>query len=148
MTPAQCRAARDLLDMSEVKLARAADVPIWTLVAFEKGTLSITPHAHISAIRRTLEAAGCHLRGREWQGWRDVEGEWMSPAQCREARALVGMSQAELAALAIVPRTFVADFEAGVMTLMPADLEALKRALEYMGVEFLEDTARLRAGRK
>jgi predicted transcriptional regulator len=58
MTPAQCRAARDLLDMSEAKLASAADVPIWTVASFEEGTLFITPHAHISAIRRALEAAG------------------------------------------------------------------------------------------
>jgi transcriptional regulator with XRE-family HTH domain len=48
----------------------------------------------------------------------------MTPAQCRAARGLIGMSQAELAALAIVPRGFVADFEAGD-TLMPADLDAL-----------------------
>ena len=58
MTPDQCRAARDLLEMSEAKLARAADVPIWTVAAFEEGTLFITPHAHINAIRRALEAAG------------------------------------------------------------------------------------------
>jgi DNA-binding transcriptional regulator YiaG len=58
MTPAQCRAARELLNMSEAKLAVAADVPIWTVAAFEEGTLLVTPHAHIAAIQRALEAAG------------------------------------------------------------------------------------------
>jgi transcriptional regulator with XRE-family HTH domain len=60
----------------------------------------------------------------------------MTPAHCRVARALIDLEQAELAGLAIVSRALVADFEAGAVIPRPADLKALKRALEHLGVEF------------
>ena len=60
----------------------------------------------------------------------------MSPAQCRAARAFIALSQADLARLAVVPVASVADFETGVMTLRPPDLDALQHALEGAGVEF------------
>ena len=73
----------------------------------------------------------------------------MTPAQCRAARALIDMTQAELAGAAIVPPTLVADYEAGSVTPRAADVEALRRALERAGVEFIDgDQAgvRLRKG--
>lgn len=60
----------------------------------------------------------------------------MTPGQCRAARGLVAMTQAELARAAVVPATLVADFETGVLTLRPADLEAIRGALERAGAEF------------
>ena len=38
----------------------------------------------------------------------------MTPAQCRAARGLIGMSQGELAAIAVVPATLITDYETGV----------------------------------
>jgi predicted transcriptional regulator len=74
----------------------------------------------------------------------------MTPAQCRAARALIDMTQAELAGAAIVPPTLVADYEAGSVTpRRAADVEALRRALERAGVDFIDgDQAgvRLRKG--
>lgn len=67
----------------------------------------------------------------------------MTPAQCRAARALIGMSQAELAKAAVVPVAFVMGFEAGVLTLRPPDLDALQDKLER-AVEFTEGGVRLR----
>ena len=57
MTPAQCRAARALLDMSQQDAATSASIGIQTLIAFESGNR--TPYARtLSAIRAALEAAG------------------------------------------------------------------------------------------
>ena len=56
----------------------------------------------------------------------------MTPGQCRAARALIAISQADLARAAVVPVASVADFETGVLALQPADLEAIRGALERL----------------
>jgi hypothetical protein len=48
------------------------------------------------------------------------------------------MSHAELSGLAVVPVAIVADYESGVAPTRPADLAAIKRALESAGVAFIE----------
>jgi hypothetical protein len=63
----------------------------------------------------------------------------MKPAQCRAARALIAMSQAELARTAVVPVARVMDFEMGMLTLQPRDLDAIQHALERAGVEFIDE---------
>ena len=60
----------------------------------------------------------------------------MTPAQCRAARMLAGISQAELAGVAVVPATLITDYETGVGMPEPSDLEAIQSALEWAGVEF------------
>ena len=55
-TPAQCRAARGLLDMSQDELAAASRVSRRTVTSFEAGATPIP--ATLAAIRRALEAAG------------------------------------------------------------------------------------------
>jgi hypothetical protein len=62
----------------------------------------------------------------------------ISPAQCRAARALFAMSQAELSRTAVVPAVSVMDFEMGMLMLRPADLDAIQHALERAGVEFID----------
>jgi DNA-binding transcriptional regulator YiaG len=59
----------------------------------------------------------------------------MTPAQCRAARAFIAMSQSDLARAAVVPVASVTDFETGLLALRPADLEAIRGALERAGVE-------------
>lgn len=57
MKPAQCRAARALIDLEQSDLADAAGVHRNTLVGFEKGEGN--PRAStVAAIRAALEAAG------------------------------------------------------------------------------------------
>lgn len=57
ITPAQCRAARGLIEMDQAVLASAANVSRNTVVDFEKGRR--TPGANnLAAIRTALEAAG------------------------------------------------------------------------------------------
>jgi transcriptional regulator with XRE-family HTH domain len=55
--PAQCRAARALLDMSPAELARRAVVPRNTIVDFEIGSRTPLPDS-LATIRAALEAAG------------------------------------------------------------------------------------------
>ena len=57
MTPAQCRAARALLDWTQGDLARSAEVGEVTLRQFEKG-VSQPRRAILTALRRALEEAG------------------------------------------------------------------------------------------
>jgi hypothetical protein len=62
----------------------------------------------------------------------------MTPAQCRAARVLINISQAELAGIAVVPRNVLSDFEVSWLTPKPAYLEAIQAALEAAGVEFTD----------
>jgi len=62
----------------------------------------------------------------------------ITPAQCRAARALLHISTAQLAGLAVVPRVTIEEFEGGGAPLSPADLLALRQALEQAGVLFLD----------
>ena len=57
MTPAQCRAARALLDWTQPDLARAAEVGEVTIRQFERG-VSEPRRAILAALRRALEQAG------------------------------------------------------------------------------------------
>jgi predicted transcriptional regulator len=60
MTPAQCRAARALLDMSHAELAGRAVVPAAIIADFEAGAL--TPRStDLDAIQDALERAGVEL---------------------------------------------------------------------------------------
>jgi hypothetical protein len=72
----------------------------------------------------------------------------ITPGQCRAARAFIAMSQSDLARDAVVPVALVTDFEIGILTLRPPDLDAIQHALERAGVEFInggQPGVRLRA---
>lgn len=57
MTPAQCRAARALLDLTQSQLAHAADLGLSTVVDFEKERRQVSEEA-VKAIRTALEQSG------------------------------------------------------------------------------------------
>jgi transcriptional regulator with XRE-family HTH domain len=57
MTPAQCRAARGLIDWSQVKLAEVAAVAASTVTSFERSSRVATLE-RIQAMRAALEKAG------------------------------------------------------------------------------------------
>lgn len=57
MTPAQCRAARALLEMTQPELARRSGLGLSTIVDFEKMRRDVSTEA-IGAIQRALERVG------------------------------------------------------------------------------------------
>jgi transcriptional regulator with XRE-family HTH domain len=61
--------------------------------------------------------------------------------QCRAARALLEWSQAELAYQARVTTKTVADFERSTTEPYPRTLTQIAEALEFAGVELLNDGA-------
>lgn len=63
----------------------------------------------------------------------------MNAAQCRAARALLGMNQEELAAVSGVSAGTIKDFERGARQVLKRTHADLKRALESRGILFLED---------
>jgi transcriptional regulator with XRE-family HTH domain len=69
MTPAQCRAARALLDITQSQLARAAKLSLSTVVDFEKERRLVSDEA-IKAIQTALQRAGIKFmdRNKAWEG--------------------------------------------------------------------------------
>ena len=57
MTPAQCRAARGLLEITQSQLAHAAKLGLSTVVDFEKERRQVSAEA-VEAIQAALERAG------------------------------------------------------------------------------------------
>jgi len=57
MTPAQCRAARALIEWTQPQLAAAAGLGLSTVVDFEKARRAVSRDA-VSAIQGALEEAG------------------------------------------------------------------------------------------
>jgi transcriptional regulator with XRE-family HTH domain len=73
------------------------------------------------------------------------------PAQCRAARGLIAMDQADLAEAANVSRNVIIDFEKGRRVPTRNNLAAIQRVLEKAGVEFTNGDApgvRLRKSKK
>ena len=65
----------------------------------------------------------------------------ISPAQCRAARGLIAMDQADLAEAANVSRNVIIDFEKGRRIPTRNNLAAIQRVLEKAGVEFTNGDA-------
>src|SRR5258708_7101929 len=75
----------------------------------------------------------------------ETEDTALTPETCRAGRALVGLSQDELAQRAGVARLTVADFERGARPPIAANLAAIHGALASTGVDFLPGGAVLRS---
>jgi transcriptional regulator with XRE-family HTH domain len=65
----------------------------------------------------------------------------ISPAQCRAARGLIAMDQADLAEAANVSRNVIIDFEKARRVPTRNNLAAIQRVLEKAGVEFTNGDA-------
>ena len=70
----------------------------------------------------------------------------ITPAQCRSARTLLSWSVGKLASAAFVTENAVHDFELERQPLDASTADAIRRAFEDVGMEFLpDDDVRLRA---
>lgn len=65
----------------------------------------------------------------------------LTPAQVRAARGLLGWTQGVLAERAGVSRPTVTHFEQGTRMPIPAVVEAIRKAFESEGLEFLHEGA-------
>ena len=63
----------------------------------------------------------------------------ISPAQCRAARGLLGIDHADLARRAVVTPNVIVDFENGTQMPFAITLVAIRAALEFAGVIFLDE---------
>jgi transcriptional regulator with XRE-family HTH domain len=147
ISPEQSRAARALLNLSQAELAESAHVARATLADFERGARMPT-HNNLQAIYSALERAGIvfipqsgggpgvRLEAAPKTGMDDQVV--MHSEQCRAARAMLSLSQSDLAQQAGVGRSTVADFEASARRPNPGGLASLRNALESSGVIFIE----------
>jgi transcriptional regulator with XRE-family HTH domain len=62
----------------------------------------------------------------------------MTPAQCRAARALLGITQSQLARAAKLGLSTVVDFEKERRIVSDESIEAIKDALRRAGIEFTD----------
>ena len=69
LTPAQCRAARGLVDMTQIDLANAASVTKNVIIDFEKGR-RVPTRNNLAAIQRVLEEAGVEFTNGDAPGVR------------------------------------------------------------------------------
>ncbi len=63
----------------------------------------------------------------------------ITPAQCRAARGLLGLTQAEVAKVSGVSLRTIAHFEAGERRPISANLKAIQQMLEKSGVRFIAE---------
>ena len=63
----------------------------------------------------------------------------MTPAQCRGARALLGMTQPELARESDLGLSTIVDFEKMRRQVSDEAIEAIQAALRRSGVEFIDE---------
>ncbi|MBS4011997.1 MAG: helix-turn-helix transcriptional regulator [Roseovarius sp.] len=63
----------------------------------------------------------------------------MTPEQCRAARAMLAMSQDDLASATGVAKRTIAGFEMGQSSPYPRTIAAIRAALESAGVEFIPE---------
>jgi DNA-binding transcriptional regulator YiaG len=83
-----------------------------------------------------LESTKIVYNGQLAMSTKNVE---MRPAQCRAARALLELSQTELADLAGLGLSTVVDFERQRRQVSPEAVEAIQTALGAAGVEFIDE---------
>ena len=73
-------------------------------------------------------------------GWAmSIKNVEISPAQCRAGRALLDMTQSQLAELAKLGLSTVVDFEKGRRQVSQAAVETIQSALQRAGIDFIEE---------
>jgi transcriptional regulator with XRE-family HTH domain len=160
MTPAQCRAARALLDVTQPQLAVMSGLGLSTVVDFERQRRAVSTEA-AEAMQNALERAGIAFRkgavemafpaglsapdnpfSRIHTGQKLRGKSRLASAQIRAGRALVRWTVTDLAretALGVntIRRAELSDAQTAALTA--ANELAIRRALETAGVVFIEE---------
>jgi hypothetical protein len=76
--------------------------------------------------------------GRGAVGGSDESGPDVTPAQCRAARGLLDITAGSLAQSAHIPASAVMNFERGLAMQNQANVNAIGKAFEEAGVEFID----------
>jgi len=142
MTPLQCRAARALLDWTQLDLALSSGVSVDTIQNFESGLATPRP-ASIQGIIIAFESAGVTFigEGDERFGATMRNSDWRS--QFRAARSLLHWAHAQVAAASGVSDATVRRFELGQAAPRRSSFNAIRRAFEGAGIVFVENDGEL-----
>jgi transcriptional regulator with XRE-family HTH domain len=167
MTPAQCRAARALLGITQSELAKLSGLGLSTIVDFERQRRQVSKKA-IKSIKNALDQAGVKLdqntdaetpiTSRVEEAVVDLFGprspsrygsyhvdfprkNRLASAQIRAARALLRWSAQDLARASAVGVNTIRRAEVAEerISLTVANQLAIRRALEGAGVVFIDE---------
>jgi transcriptional regulator with XRE-family HTH domain len=73
----------------------------------------------------------------------------VTPSQCKAARALLSLTQEQLAGLADVGLSTIADFELGRRAVSAEKVQDIRLALEHAGIMFIDgDGVKIRRDRR
>jgi transcriptional regulator with XRE-family HTH domain len=158
LTREQCRAARALIGWSRKNLASASQISLQTIADFERGA-RLPRSGTRSALRVALETAGVAFicKGNIGVGVEDSTGRQIldrrvqatlvestedvdfTPAQCRAARALLDLTQPQLAEASSLGLSTIVDFERERRAVSAQATTAMRAALEAAGVVFIAE---------
>lgn len=152
MIPAQCRAARALLGITQADLAKAAGAGTKTVADFERGadrdlhfiTLKVLGDALMKGGIEFLDTEGNRPGVRLKKSAKKTlssENPLLTPELCRAAREFLYINQQQLADASKVTKRTIADFERGLERDFNENiLKALQSTLEKSGIEFINAT--------
>jgi transcriptional regulator with XRE-family HTH domain len=149
LTPAQCRAARALLSITQSELAEAAGLGLSTVVDFEKERRKVSNHA-IKAIRDALKRAGIAFNeggvavaspSTRITGACDNSTRFphVTGAQVRMARAALNWTVRDLAEATGLHRNTITNIEVGRYAGDQKSIETIRIVLRKAGVELIDE---------
>jgi transcriptional regulator with XRE-family HTH domain len=144
ITPAQCRAARALLGITQFELAEAAGLGLSTVVDFEKQRRQVSRHA-IKAVQDALKRAGVAFNsdGVALSSVSTYDNSTkplpMTGAQLRMARAALNWTVRDLAEATGLHRNTITNIEIGRYAGDQKSLARIATVLRKAGVDFIRE---------
>lgn len=149
---ASLRAARALLNLSREAVDRLAGFDSGIVGRLERGRYKLIPRDGLK-LRNEFEKRGILFEDQtEIHGagvrWKELgRDDPFRTAQFRAARAMLNLSQVELANVARIDKNFIARLELNRSKSLPAETVAkLEAAINELGVEITKQTETLGAG--
>jgi DNA-binding XRE family transcriptional regulator len=150
ITPAQCRAARALLGLTQPELGELSSLSRDVIVRLERGEKDLhytTPGRVEAALKsrgvslvRDEMGVGVKFERHPPVGAEELAGEIITPAQCRAARALLDVNTRDLATLVGGRKRDLHHHESGQGQVDPALLKLIRATLVVSGIVFTNDS--------